>query len=228
MRILLIEDDLAIKEIVKRTMSSKGYQLEHVSTIKDAENKIAINEKLFNLIIIDIILPDGNGIKLCEKIRNTDKETPILFLTSKNKTDTIIQALDAGGDEYIKKPFSSRELLARINALIRRQKNKKIIVDEIKIRNILLNRNKNIVKVNNQEIKLTNIEYRLLELLMLKRGIIVTRTEILEKIWERGGDDIFSNTIDVHMRSIRKKIKSTQKNPLIITKRGMGYMFIEE
>lgn len=221
MRVLLVEDDKVTAQIVQDALEQEGYAIDHYENEKKAEIEFFANEGAYSLVIIDIILPDSDGLTLCKTIRQKNKNVPIMFLTSKKETEDVVEGFQIGADDYLTKPFSPKELVARTKALHKRVD--KRVVETIDAGHVSLDRDAKKVYYKKKEVDLTGLEYRLLELLLLSKGKIVTRTEILEKVWDRNGEDILSNAIDVHIRSLRKKLHSTKKNPLIVTKRGIGY-----
>lgn len=214
-RILLVEDDIFLREGLSEMLTKEGYD------VTVAENFITANEKIrehFHLIILDIMLPDGNGLELCQEIRKADNNTPILFLTACDDEIQIVRGLDAGADDYVTKPFRLLELLSRIRALLRRSGNQ-ILSDK----NITVDNNNMTVTKNGITISLTPTEYMILKTLMSNRGVIVTRNILLEKIWDCDESFIDDNTLSVHVSRLREKIGSEH----IATVRGVGYRWEE-
>ncbi len=214
--ILIVEDDLGIQETLKDLLMMKGYQVQQAYTIKDVLKK---ELKSFELIIIDIQLPDGNGVTLCQQIRQIS-QVPILFLTARNDEETIVEALNAGGDDYITKPFRANELLARMQSISRRViKNKEIIETD----DLVIDMKKYQIFKNNEEIVLSAIGYEILFLMVQNQGIVVTRERLIEFIEERTGNYIEDNTVTVHMKRLREKLGTYQGRDYIETVRGIGY-----
>jgi DNA-binding response OmpR family regulator len=214
--ILIVEDDLGIQETLKDLLMMKGYQVQQAYTIKDVLKK---ELKSFELIIIDIQLPDGNGVTLCQQIRQIS-QVPILFLTARNDEETIVEALNAGGDDYITKPFRANELLARMQSISRRViKNKEIIETD----DLVIDMKKYQIFKNNKEIVLSAIGYEILFLMVQNQGIVVTRERLIEFIEERTGNYIEDNTVTVHMKRLREKLGTYQGRDYIETVRGIGY-----
>lgn len=214
-KILLVEDDIFLRDGLKEMLTKEGYD------VTVAENFITANEKIrehFQLIILDIMLPDGNGLELCQKIRKADNNTPILFLTACDDEIQIVRGLDAGADDYVTKPFRLLELLSRIRALLRRSGNQ-ILSDK----NIIVYNDNMTVTKDGKTISLTPTEYMILKTLMSNRGIIVTRNILLEKIWDCDESFIDDNTLSVHVSRLREKIGSEH----IATVRGVGYRWEE-
>lgn len=214
--ILIVEDDLGIQETLKTILTMKNYQVLQAYTLKDA---LANQLEQIELVIIDIQLPDGNGITLCQQIRQFS-QVPILFLTARNDEETIVEALNAGGDDYIVKPFRANELLARMHSIMRRMiKNN----DIIKTNDLIIDLKKYHVTKNQKEILLSAIGYEILFLMVQNQGIVVTRERLIEFIEERTGNYIEDNTVTVHMKRLREKLGKYQGFDYIETVRGIGY-----
>lgn len=212
MNILLIEDNMTIIKGLKYNLESNNYLVAYKLTIKDGEEYI--NNNKVDLIILDVSLPDGNGFSLYEnKIK--DLNIPTIFLTARDEEDDIVKGLELGVDEYITKPFSTKELLVRINRIIMRNKKNTIIeIDDIKY-----DYDKMEVYKNNIKVDLSSLEIKLLNLLFANLNKVVTRSSILDKIWEWTGNDIDDHTITVYFKRIREKLNTN----IIITVKGIGY-----
>lgn len=217
--ILIVEDDLEIQSTLKDYLELKDYKVIQAFNKEEAINKL--NQDI-ELMILDIQLPDGNGIDLCKRIRESSS-VPIIFLTALLDEDTIVEALRSGGDDYIKKPFHMRELLARIESVNRRNMNTHII----RVKDLFIDLDKYIVKKENKELEFTAIGYEILFLLVKSRGIVITRDRIIEFIEERTGNYIEDNTVSVHMKRIREKLGTYNGKSYIETIRGIGYRWIE-
>lgn len=218
MNILYIEDDLVLAETIKSKLLSK-YNVDTVSTAKRALDKV--ENKEYDLIIIDYFLPDSDGIKVCKKIREYDTKMPILMLTTNTDKQSIIEALNAGADDYLTKPFDFQELEARIRALIRRidysQTNANICLGDLAV-----DTTKHLVMCNKQVVDFPRQEYLLLKYILHNKGRLVSRQELYEHVW--GRDDYYnSNTIDVHIRRIRNKLKQYSKTNFVKSVYGLGY-----
>lgn len=214
-KILLVEDDIFLHEGLSEMLTNLGYD------VTPAENFAKANERIkenFNLIILDIMLPDGSGLELCQEIRKTDKNIPVLFLTACDDEIQIVRGLDAGADDYVTKPFRLLELLSRIRALLRRSTSQILSDKDIS----LDNENMTVTK-NGKTIFLTPTEYMILRTLISNRGVIVTRGSLLEKIWDCDESFIDDNTLSVHVSRLREKIGSEY----IATVRGVGYRWEE-
>lgn len=218
MNILLIEDNLSIIKGLTYTFTKNNYNLTYKTTIKDTINYLNTNPNI-DLIILDITLPDGNGFNLFEK--NIIKlNIPTIFLTAKDDENDIVKGLNIGAEDYITKPFSTKELLARINKILLRRKKQSII----KIEDITFDLDKLVLYKNNIKIDLTALELKLINLLFTNINKVVTRNTILDKIWEWTGNDVDDHTITVYFKRIREKIGTN----IIITIKGIGYRIDEK
>lgn len=219
--ILIIEDDQEIQDVLKQYLSIKGYYIKQAFNVKEALNML--NEDI-ELIIMDIQLPDGNGITLCQQIRQFS-QVPIIFLTARLDEDTIVEALRCGGDDYIKKPFHMKELLARIECISRRMKKTTGI---IKTGDLYIDMNQYIVKKDNNILELTAIGYVILFHLVKYQGVVMTRERLIELVEEKTGNFIEDNTISVHMKRLREKLGTYQGKSYIETVRGIGYRWRQD
>ena len=218
MKILIVEDNDTIVEGLKFSLEHKNFKVSVSKTIKEA--KIEILNNLYNLVILDILLPDGDGIDLCKYIKE-NFEIPIIFLTAKDAESDIIKGLNVGADDYIVKPFRIGELIARINNALRKHKNDTFI---IKLQNVIVDTEKMCITKNNKEISLTTLEWRIFNTLLNSRGKIVTRDELLNLACDTRGNFINDNSLTVYIKRIREKIEDDVNNPKIIkTIKGIGY-----
>ena len=212
MKILLVEDNEILAKGLIYSLEQNKYQVIHTLNVKDTL-KIISTEKI-DFAILDVSLPDGNGFDL---YRNNIKEKNIssIFLTAKDEEDNIVKGLELGAEDYITKPFSIKELMARINRIILRNKKNTII----QVQNIKFDMDKMVVYRDNENVELTNLELKILNLLFLNLNKVVKRSEIIDKIWEWTGNDVNDNTVTVYLKRIREKIKTD----IIITIKGIGY-----
>jgi heavy metal response regulator len=222
MRILLVEDDEHIVDFLKRGLKEEGYVVDIAYNGEDGLY-LAENEG-FDLIILDILLPKLDGFELCRRLRAKGNLTPILMLTAKDEIEDRVHGLDIGADDYLVKPFAFEELLARIRALLRRQKS--IESSVLKIGDLTLNLLTREVKRGGKSIELTTREFELLKFLMYHPGQVLTRTQIAEHVWSYDFD-YFSNIVDVYIRYLREKIDDPFEHKLIHTVRGAGYKIQE-
>jgi len=216
-RILLIEDDPHISKFLELELQHEGYEVNHVSNGKAAIE--SISEKLPDLVILDIMIPEIDGYHVLQIIREDySNELPVIMLTAKREVKDKVKGLRTGADDYLTKPFHIEELIARIETQLRRVKGP----ERIAYKEVVLDRSSREVKVSEEEIKLSKTEFDLLNLLMENKGIVVSRTKILDKVW---GTDEWSNenVVEVYINYLRKKLKKAGK--YINTVRGIGYVF---
>ena len=217
MNILLVEDNLSIIKGLEYAFLKNNYNFSYKTNVKDTI--IYLKDNRPNLIILDVSLPDGNGFDLYEdtiKLLNI----PTIFLTAKDCEDDIVKGLNIGAEDYITKPFSSKELLARVNKILMRFQKKNII----KIDNITFDIDKMILYKDGQKVDLTSLELKLINLLFTNVDKVVTRSMILDKIWEWTGNDVDGHTITVYFKRIREKVGDN----LITTIKGIGYRVDEK
>jgi heavy metal response regulator len=218
MTILVIEDEVKITRFIKKGLEMEHYTVDTAYDGKEGLEKAEIND--YDLIILDLMLPLMDGVEVCRQIREKKIETPIIMLTARDTVDDRIKGLDAGADDYLVKPFAFGELLARIRALLRREKTVK--TTKLKVADLVLNPATHEVYRGEKEIALSSKEYRLLDYMMRRPGMVCTRTMIGEHIWGYNFNDD-SNVIDVYISYLRKKIDSGFHNRLIHTVRDVGY-----
>jgi DNA-binding response OmpR family regulator len=218
MRILVVEDEKEIRDFLKRSLESECFV---VDTAEDGEKgSFMALKNNYDLILLDNTMPKKTGQQVCEDVRLAGKNTPILILSVKSETTTKVDLLNAGADDYLTKPFSLDELLARIKALLRRPKQLKNEV--MQIDNLILDGNRGMARRGDKDVYLTRKEYMLLQYLMQNRGIILSRSMLMEHVWDMSIDP-FSNTIESHILSLRKKIDMEDEKKLIYTLPGRGY-----
>ena len=223
MKILLVEDDKGIVGAVKKGLLENSYS---VDVAFDGEEglRLALHKK-YDLILLDVMLPKMDGREVLNRIRKLDVQVPVIFLTVKDSESDIVQGLDLGADDYLGKPFSFNELLARIRAILRRGK-KETVSSKLHVANLILELDGHRVFRDKVGIELTPKEYSLLEFLMRHSGHIITRTMISEKIWDYDFDPS-TNVIDVHVSHLRNKIDKDFEPKLLHTIKGIGYVFEE-
>lgn len=218
MKILIVEDNEAIYEGLKFSLEHENFSVVVVKNIKEAKQEILKN--IYNLIILDIMLPDGDGIDFCKNIKS-NLDIPVIFLTAKDSEGDIVKGLNVGADDYIVKPFRIGELVARINNALRKYKNNENI---IKIEDITIDTEKMKIYKNSNEVILTNLEWRILNTLLNSRGNIVTREKLLNLACDIRGNFINDNSLTVYIKRIREKLEDDINNPQIIkTIKGIGY-----
>jgi len=220
MRILLVEDDTGIARFIKQGLSENSFS---VDVAVDGEEGVhAALHMQYDLIVLDILLPKMDGKKVLKKIRSMDIQTPVIFLTAKDSESDIVQGLNLGADDYLTKPFSFNELLARIQAIIRRDK-AVTHPSRLQMANLILEPDGHRVFREKTRIELTPKEYVLLEFFMRHPGQIITRTMISEKVWDYHFDTS-TNIIDVHVSHLRNKIDKDFEPKLLHTVKGVGYV----
>ena len=219
MKILLIEDDLSTLNFIKKGLKESGHIVDAFSNGNDGLDAAYLGEH--HVIILDRMLPEIDGLTIVTKIRNNKITTPVLFLSALGEVNDRVKGLKAGGDDYLTKPFSFSELIARVEALNRRQ-NPKSEIDILKADDLLLNKKTRKVTRNSVLINLQPQEYKLLEVLMENSNEVITRTMLLEKVWDLHFDPQ-TNIIDVHISRLRKKIDKDHDVQLLHTIRGAGY-----
>ena len=224
MKILLVEDDQKISSFVVIGLESNNCQVDvaYDSTIGE---KLALSRK-YDVMILDVVIPGITGFELCKKIRNNNVVTPVIMLTSLDSVEDKVEGFNCGADDYLTKPFSFQELLARIKALNRRNRDT-IVSPVLKTGDLEVDTVTMKVKRGENEISLTPTEYKILELLLSNKGKVLERILIAEKIWGFSFNS-GTNVIDVHINSLRKKIDKDFDKKLIHTKKGFGYVLSEE
>jgi len=218
MKVLIIEDDKQTAETIRDELKNY-YTVDVAYTGEDGEYQASIND--YDVILVDLILPDIDGMTVCKKIRQANIKTPILMLTGQTETKDKVTALDAGADDYLTKPFSFAELLARMRALMRRNPDT-IPSNLLTTGNLTLDVSSNIAKHKQTAISLRRKEFCLLEYLMRNQGRVLTRSMILEHVWDSSANPI-TNTVDVHINSLREKVDKPFGTLLIKTVHGLGY-----
>ncbi len=223
MKVLLIEDEQSVSSFIKKGLEEQGHLVTQAfdGTIG---LKLASQED-FDVIILDVVIPGMNGIEVCDQLKNNlGVNTPILMLTALGTTDDIVTGLEIGADDYLTKPFKFKELLARLNALTRRTAIRNGDGKQIlRVKDLVMNLDTKEVHRDNKEIRLTAREFKLLEYLLKNKNRVVSRTDILENVWEVDFD-LGTNVIDVYMNYLRKKIEHGFSSKIIKTVIGMGYI----
>lgn len=216
--ILIVEDESSISDFIKGELQYEGY---NVSVKEDGREGLSeALKREYDLIILDVMLPSMNGFEICRRLKK-EKNTPVIMLSAKDSVMDKVNGLQIGADDYIPKPFAIEELLARIEVVFRRQDNLNDSI--VKFKDILIDRKSRIVKKNNNEINLTNKEYELLMILIANKDKVVTREELLEKIWGYQYEPE-TNVTDVYIRYLRLKLNKENKEEYIQTVRAVGYI----
>ena len=216
--ILIVEDEANISDFVKGELEYEGYNVCIKEDGREGLEEALKNE--YDLIILDVMLPSMNGFEICRRLKR-EKQSPIIMLSAKDSVMDKVNGLQIGADDYIAKPFAIEELLARIEVVFRRQDNLNNYI--IKFKDITINKSSRVVQRNGNEINLTNKEYELLMILIDNKGKVVTREELLEKIWGYGYEPE-NNVTDVYIRYLRAKLNNENKEEYIQTVRSIGYI----
>ncbi|HKV25731.1 MAG TPA: response regulator transcription factor [Candidatus Acidoferrum sp.] len=223
MRILLVEDDPGVRRFVVKGLREQAYAVDTAATGDEALYQTDINE--YDLIVLDIMIPEPDGFEVCRRLRKSGKRMPILMLTAKDAVEDRVNGLDRGADDYLTKPFEFRELLARLRALMRRStelRPPKLVVGDLELDTASQN-----ATLGGAPVSLTHKEYALLEYLVRNAGRVVSRAEIAEHVWDETFDP-FSNLIEVYVNRLRRKIDSEGDAALLQTRRGAGYILTAE
>ena len=213
--ILLLEDNESIIMGLKYSLEQEGFDVETAKSVLDAKNKI--NEKKYSIYLLDITLPDGNGFEICKEIKSK-KDIPVIFLTAQDEKTSVVLGLDLGADDYIVKPFRTRELISRINSVLRRYGHNESNL--IQYKNIKIDTSSAKVYKDNEEIIFTSLEYKILLMLFSNQNKLISRKQLLEKIWDIAGNFVNDNTLTVYIKRIREKLGD---ETIIKTVRGLGY-----
>ncbi len=222
-RILLVEDNETIIMGLKYTLEQENFQVDSAQNIVTAINKM--NKQQYDIYLLDISLPDGEGYEICKKIKEKEN-LPVIFLTARDEETDVVQGLDMGADDYVVKPFRTRELISRINSVLRRYEKNISNKKQIRCQNIVIDDNIAKVYKDDEEIVFTSLEYKILVLLFTNKGLLVTREQILDKIWDVAGNFVNDNTLTVYIKRIREKIDD-KDGKIIQTVRGIGYRVVE-
>ena len=221
-RILMIEDDSSIVESLGDFLRGEGFLADAVSGQKEALERLEACS--YDLVLLDVSLKDGNGFSVCTAIKQKT-DLPVIFLTASDDEYSVVTGLDLGADDYIAKPFRPRELISRIKSVLRRYGKVQSVLE---IRNVRVDTEKGVVYKDEKEIPLSAMEYRLLLVFFNNRGKILSRSRLLEEIWDAAGDYVNDNTLTVYIKRLREKIEDHPQEPEIIkTVRGLGYRVAE-
>ena len=212
MKVLLVEDNYSIAKGLIYAFEQNEFEVKYAKSIAEASK--FLNAEKFNIMILDVMLPDGNGFEFYKRIKE-EHFTPTIFLTAKDDEDDIVNGLELGAEDYVTKPFLIRELIARMNKILSKSKSNKI-----KIKDISIDLDKMLVYKNDEEINLTALETKLLIYMFTNAGKVLKREYIIEKIWDWTRNDVNDNTISVYIKRIREKLDTD----IIVTIKGIGYM----
>lgn len=220
MKILLVEDDRTIASGLEYSLQTEGYEVMVCENCAQAEKEIATGE--YALYLLDLTLPDGSGYDLCRKAKGLS-DVPVIFLTACDEEVSVVMGLDMGADDYVTKPFRLRELLSRIKSVLRRANRIPADPAVLNFGNLTIQPQKAMVLVNSKEVALTALEYRLLLTFAAHPGQILTRSQLLEGIWDIAGNFVNDNTLSVYIKRLREKLAEAGDAERIATVRGLGY-----
>lgn len=222
-KILIIEDDATIVKNLSELLRQEGFETDSALNCKEAETKIETAQ--FDLVLLDVLLPDGNGFSLCNRIKSVSV-CPVIFLTASADEFSVVTGLDIGADDYIEKPYRPRELISRIKSVLRRTGKSQSMLT---FGNVSVDMDKGIVTKNGKDVFLSALEYRLFLVFLNNPGVTLTRNKLLSEIWDIAGDFVNDNTLTVYIKRLREKVEDDIQNPkIILTVRGLGYKLGEQ
>lgn len=226
--LLLMEDDISLIDGLSYSLEKNGFAVTVARSVRETTAILLGEKRQFDLLLFDVTLPDGNGFRLCEQLRAAGNETPIIFLTASDEETSVIRGLDCGGDDYITKPFKLGELCSRIRALLRRSTGRRCKDGYLRSGELAVNLTEGRVTLRGESVECTGAEYRLLCLFLSNRGKILTRSVILDKLWDGAGNYVDDNTLSVYVRRLREKLERDPSSPEHLkTVRGLGYQWEE-
>ncbi len=219
MRALVVDDDRTLTLLVRRLLEEEGFAVDVADLLEEGRTLAMVND--YDAIVLDLVLPDGNGIPLIQSLRRDGKATPLIVLTGTADSSMTVRALDAGADDYLIKPIVFAEFKARIRALVRRGGAQR--TEQLNVGNVVLNRLSREVLVSGAPLRVTPKELALLEHLLMAPGVVITRTTLLEKVWDMNFDP-GSNVVDVSVARLRKKLEESGATVAIVARRGLGFV----
>ena len=224
MKILLVEDDETLAMGIEYSLKNEGFKVTVANNIKQGREAEESDIK-YDMILLDVTLPDGNGYEFCKEIRKKS-DIPIIFLTACDEEVNVVLGLDLGADDYLTKPIRVRELIARINAVFRRKNVKKDTSDKIIYKDLTILPLKYEVYKENNKLQLTSVEYKLMLMMIENKGNVLTRKQLLEKLWDVEGSFVEEKTLNVYIKRLREKLGEDDSMTYIETVRGIGYRWI--
>lgn len=218
--VLLVDDDTSIVSSLQTFLNQEGFQVTSVNNHKETIDLLDSGQYHFDLALLDVSLPDGSGFSLCSALK-ANSDIPVIFLTASDDEYSVVAGLDLGADDYISKPFRPRELISRINSVLRRYHRGS---QPLEYRELKADTVRGLVYKNNEELTLSALEYRLLLLFLSNQGIVLTRSRLLDELWDMAGEFVNDNTLTVYIKRLREKIEADPTHPEYIkTIRGLGY-----
>lgn len=222
MRILLVEDEKKLADVIARGLSAKGFAVDTIDDGEKALTRLSLHYKDYDLVVLDLMLPSLDGYAICKELRARNIVLPILVLTARAETETKVELLLSGADDYLVKPFAFEELVARIQALLRRPA--ETLPETIRVGTIELNPGAHTAHKNGEPLSLTLKEFGLLEYFLRHPNEVINREDLLSHLWDFNYES-FSNVIDVHVKNLRRKLDPGNREGLLETVRGIGYRF---
>lgn len=219
MKILVVEDSKKVASFIEKGLREEGYAVDVAHDGVDGTFKASVYD--YDLLVLDIMLPGKSGLEVVRDLRSKGDSVPVLLLTARDSTENVVEGLDAGGDDYLTKPFAFDELLARVRALVRRGGADR--TEHLVYQDVELDRLQHVASRAGKRLRLTPKEHQLLEFFLLHPEEVIRRTALLEKVWDLHFDPM-SNVVDVHVANLRQKLRSDDRSPLIHTVRGVGYI----
>ena len=221
-RILVVEDETVIRNGLLDALQASGYEVTEAATGKSGLD--LARHKPFDLILLDVMLPEVNGFTICETLRKEKNYTPIMMLTARGREQDIVEGLERGADDYLTKPFGLKELMARVQAALRRGRSSATFHESLKLGDVEINFSRMEISRHGQAQPMTTREGELVRYFLQHRGKIVTREELLLHVWQYATADLETRTVDIHMAKLRKKLETDPNHPMLIeTVRGEGY-----